>query len=152
MRISEVENWTCRQNSTFDMLSLGLEERPDHGVHLVLVDGELADALAELVVGHLVLVHHPPEGLLVHVQPVELHGRGLGGVQELGHLVGAGLKLGQQLGADGEQVAAGQGSDLGREKNTLNIYQYFYKYKLTKRSSQSCLLENIITYNNNIKV
>ena len=43
-----------------------------HALQLDGVGGELADALGELVGGHLVLVQHPAERRLVHVNLVQV--------------------------------------------------------------------------------
>jgi hypothetical protein len=82
----------------------------DHFLHFVLVDGKLPNTFREFVRGHLILVKHPPEVGLIHWDA--LHFRNIGRVQDLGHRIVGSLQLGQELGADGEEVAAGQGLDL----------------------------------------
>jgi hypothetical protein len=93
---------------------LGLDLLLDDALEGDGVGGELADALAQLLDGHLVLVEVEAElGLVVDVRLLlEVKAGGAGGVELLGDgLLGVEEVL-EQVGGDGEVVAAGELGDL----------------------------------------
>ena len=89
-----------------------LTQRRDHLFQLAGIDAEGADAFGQLLRRHRVFIHHETEGFFVerHVHDVG-RWRRFGAQLALHGGIAVGQLL-QQVGADGEQVAAGQFEDL----------------------------------------
>ena len=73
---------------------------------------EAFDAFLQLVVRHAVGGVHLVEGGLVHGDLVDLHVLGLRRIELARQLRGVRFELGEQLGGDGQQIAAGEFLDL----------------------------------------
>ena len=76
------------------------------------VGREFPDAFGEFVGRHGVFVEHPTEGFFIHRDFFDVRFGSLGGVEFFDDWLSGFLKFLEQLGRDGEEVAAGEFADL----------------------------------------